>query len=188
MIADHVQRRQPPAREALDQRAEIVGSVGRFQFRQRAERQAEPVLLSVEFGGDLAAAPVGRHGATVKLMGPADSSAISKVTSPSWLPVYSSAVIWNGPSTVPKLGTGELPVDDLAGKEALIVIVASDCASLKMPDPLIAARCTPLPASSSRQRPAESASVMSTVSLLKAMRLERSPATVTKLPKPLNRS
>ena len=53
-----------------------------------------------------------------------------------------------------------------------------------MPEPLSEARCTPLPASNSRQRPAESASVMSTVSLLKAIRFERSPATVTKLPRP----
>ena len=45
-------------------------------------------------------------------------------------------------------------------------------------------RLTPAPASSSRQRPAESASVTSTVSLLKAIRFERSPATVTNAPLP----
>src|SRR5262245_7151155 len=105
---------------------------------------------------------VGDHGAASKEMLPADSSAISNVTSPSWLPEYSSEVIWNGPSTMPKLGmmNRQSTIDP---EKYRVLMSASDWASLKMPAPLIAARCTPAPASSSRQRPAESASVTSTV-------------------------
>ena len=70
----------------------------------------------------------------VKLMAPADSSAISKVTSPSCLPPYSSAVIWNGPSTVPKSGMTSCQ-STIAASKNFVRIDASDAASLKMPEP-----------------------------------------------------
>src|SRR5690606_12230594 len=157
---------------------EIVGAECRLQFRQRAERQAKAALLTVQDSGRLAAPSVGRHGAAAKLTGPADSSAISNVTSPSWAPVYSGDVIWNGPPTVPRPGTVNCHAA-ISPPKNLPRIAVSDWASLKMPEPLIAARWTPLPASSSRQRPADSASVMSTAALLNASRFDRSPATVT---------
>src|SRR5690606_19677027 len=167
---DEIARGKPAAREALDQLAEIVHGKGRLQLRERAQRQAQPVFAPVKPRGDLAAAPVGRHGATAKVTGPADSSATSKVTSPSWLPVYTSAGTWKLPSTELKSGMANRHVAIWRAKKRAR-IAASDCASLRMPDPLMEARCTPLPARSSRQRPAESASVTSTVSLLKASRL-----------------
>src|SRR5690606_27768787 len=98
--------------KSRDQRGQVVGAVGRLQLGQGAQRQAQPVLAPVQNGGDLAAVPVDqhltvppRHASAVKTTAPADSSAISNVTSPSWLPEYSSEVIWNGPRIVPKLGT-----------------------------------------------------------------------------------
>src|SRR5689334_885869 len=53
-----------------------------------------------------------------------------------------------------------------------------------MPEPDTLAFLAPAPASSSRQRPADSAWVMSTVSVLKAIERERMPATVVKVPAP----
>src|SRR6185312_15082177 len=176
-------RRQPTRREALHQRGQIVGGIGRSQFRQGTQRQAQLSLPAVEFGRDFAAPAVRAHGATAKVIAPADSSAISNVASPSCAPVYSRDVIWNGPATVPKSGTRSCQ-SEISPAKKRERMSASDCASLKMPEPLTAARWTPAPASNSRQRPAESASVMSTVSLLKAIRFERSPATVTKVPPP----
>jgi len=64
-------------------------------------------------------------------------------------------------------------------------MVASDAASLKMPVPAMRALLTPAPASSSRHSPAESACVMSTVSALNEIERERRPATVAKLPVPV---
>src|SRR6185503_8943917 len=61
---------------------------------------------------------------------------------------------------------------------------ASEAASLKMPEPVTLACLAPAPASSSRHWPADSAWVISTVSLLKAMARERRTATVVKLPRP----
>src|SRR6056297_1986725 len=54
-----------------------------------------------------------------------------------------------------------------------------------MPEPLMLADFTPAPASNSRQPPADSRLVTSTLSALKLTRVARSPATVWKLPLPL---
>ena len=50
---------------------------------------------------------------------PADSNAISKVTSPAWSPRYSRLVIWNGPSMRPKSGNDDLIGEDVAVEEDL---------------------------------------------------------------------
>src|SRR3954452_19024488 len=59
-------------------------------------------------------------------------------------------------------------------------ISASDAASLNRPRPATAARLMPAPSSNSRQRPADSACVMSTVSALNEILRARRPATVVK--------
>src|SRR5690606_10710042 len=153
-------------------------SIGGFKLGQCSQGEAKLANAPVQFGDDFATPPVCIHQATPKLTGPAESRAISNVTSPSCAPAYSSDVIWKSPEMMPKSG---IAICQLAISPAknFARIRASDCESLKMPLPLTAARCTPLPASSSRHLPAESASVISTVSLLKAMRFVRSPATVT---------
>src|SRR5690606_30412804 len=181
--ANHVGRRQLAGREARNQSTEIFDGKGRLQFGQRAQRQSQLHLAPVEDCRDLASSCVRGHQAAVKEMAPADSRASSNVTSPSWLPAYSSALIWNGPSTTPKSGMASCQ-STIAPSKKVVRISTSDAASLKMPAPVTAARCTPLPASSSRHRPAESASVTSTVSLLNASFFVRKPATVTKLPVP----
>src|SRR5690606_13487525 len=118
-------------------------------------RQAQNLLLPVDHCGDLASSFVRRHHALAKLIAPADSSAISNVTSPSCAPEYSSAisnvtspscapeyssaVTWNRPSTVPKPGITTCQSAILQLKKA-DRISASEAASLKMPEPLSEAR------------------------------------------------
>jgi hypothetical protein len=67
-------------------------------------------------------------------------------------------------------------------------IVSSEAASLKMPWPRILADLTPAPAKSSRQAPADSWWVMSTLSALNASVWLRNPATVSKPPSPVSSS
>ncbi len=57
------------------------------QLSQSFGAQLTGALKSAAVGGrDLAAPLVDVHGSASKPIGPADSSAISKVTTPSWLP------------------------------------------------------------------------------------------------------
>src|SRR5262249_3422598 len=109
--ADHVGSLEPARGKARCEPAEIVDGKGGLQFRQRAERQAENAPFTIDLGLDLAATAIGAdagaghpHHSAPKLMAPADSSAISKVTSPLCAPAYSSAVTWNAPVTLPKSG------------------------------------------------------------------------------------
>src|SRR5690606_17284740 len=81
---DEIARRQPAAAEAARKLRQVLRGKCAFEFCQRSPRQAEPVFTSIQNCGHLAAPPVRAHVYTaVKVTGPADSSAISKVTSPS---------------------------------------------------------------------------------------------------------
>ena len=89
-----------PGREAFSECGEIIGLKGGFEFGQRPERQAKNAPFAVDQRFDLAAMAVRppvtqtlSHHNAPKLRRPADSSAISNCTSPSWRPEYSSATI-----------------------------------------------------------------------------------------------
>ncbi|AAL41975.2 hypothetical protein Atu0961 [Agrobacterium fabrum str. C58] len=173
---DHVGGLHAAAGETPCECREVVGCKGGFEFGERAQRQAQDAPFTVDQRLDLAAMTVRpsvtqtlRHHSTPNVRRPADSSAISNCTSPSWRPEYSSATIWNGPAMVPKSGMTICQPGMVPAKNAPRTS-ASLAASLKMPDAVSAALCTPAPASNSRQRPALSPSVMSTAWALKASR------------------
>ena len=127
-----VARRNPPAGEAFGQPDEIAGLQPRLELGQRAQRQAQRLLLAVDDGGDLTALGVGPSQPPRSSVRPALSSARSNVTSPAWSAENSSAVIWNGPSTVPKSGRISCQLRMVPAKNSSRIF-SSDAWSLKMP-------------------------------------------------------
>jgi len=88
---------------------------------------------------------------------------------PSCSPENSRAVSWNGPSSVPK--SGKITCHDaMSVSKNKARMAASALASVNKPAPLSDAERIPAPASNSRQRPALSRVVMSTVWALRAIR------------------
>src|SRR5690606_13630128 len=79
----HIPGGEPAAGKALDQRIDVLGCENRLEFGQRPKGQAETIVLPVQSRADLATPAIDRHAAPAKLTDPADSSAISNVTSPS---------------------------------------------------------------------------------------------------------
>src|SRR5690606_5914154 len=181
-----VARRNASAREPLAESNEVAGHQPCLELGQCAERQAQHPLLAPDQRTDLAALNIG-HQSTVKLSSPALSSAMSNVTAAAWSAENSSAVIWNGPSTVPKSGRISCQSRIVPAKNSSRIL-ASDAWSLKIPEPETDARLMPPPLSNSRQRPALSASVVSIAAALNASARVRSPATVRKLPLPVSSS
>lgn len=80
----HIPRRKPARGKARHKGGKIVRLENRFQFRQRAQRQAERLVAAIQSGGDFTAVAIGHHHiASPKVIRLADSSAISNVTSAS---------------------------------------------------------------------------------------------------------
>src|SRR5690606_32756004 len=103
--ADGVGRAEPPFLETLGEGEHVRVAQCVFEFGERTERQAKAIGLAVENGFNLSTMRIDHaHYSGVKVSSPADSSEISKASSPSCWPVNSSEVIWNKPCTVPKSG------------------------------------------------------------------------------------
>lgn len=116
----------------------------------------------------------------VKLTAPALARLSANTASPSCSPAYSRAATMNAPSSWPKSGMISRHTRADWSKK-LVRTWASDTASRNTPEPDTATDLTPAPASSSRQRPVLSLSVMSRVLALRLIVRARRPATVWKV-------